>query len=514
MGLTMAALMAFYVVSCTERPRPRTAVEPGQSSIVTRVESKTHTARTDPEQIIVCPGDIELETLDPSLVVNSTVYEISQHIFDKLVTTDNNGKTIPDLAVEWNRIDSLTMQFKLRKGVKFHNGEPFDAEAVKFSIERLRASANWVFLKPIARVDIIDTYTVNVVSSAPDGLLLQRLSFLPFLVPPRSYDKKNFGRHPIGTGPYQFQHWGPGQIALVKNSQYWKPDIPKLDHLVFTFIANVGDHGRDQLDQLLAGRLDLLKQSPGTKTLDVQRSAQTTLIKRESARYVIMLLNPRRPPFSDLRMRQAVAHAIDKDLLIKLAVKGNGRKIPFLSSDMDFGHNAELKPYPFDLSQARALVKESGYSNGSNVVVLIRNESETLARVVAHFLKDIGIDIVYKTVSPEELAAARDGFDICIYPYHNPFMHATFQLNQFFQDPIIRSSASYPQGFDALYEKMIATLDPAEQAQLSYRLEKMAYDQYVIIPLFQKIETYGAAKDLVYSPSISGMLNLNEAYFK
>ncbi|MBI1748899.1 MAG: ABC transporter substrate-binding protein [Acidobacteria bacterium] len=478
----------------------------------------------------LCLSATEPQTLDPGNLTDpngiASVYEITQHIFDRLVNIDAAGRIVPSLATSWEYLNPLTLQLYLRRDVLFHNGEPFNAGAVKFSLERLfqatigRQKENR--LHTVAGVDIVDKYTVKIRTTVPDGLLLRQLATLVFIFPPRyfrSVGKQTFGRQPIGTGPFRFTKWNADHdIVLTRNAGYWVPAVPKLDRVTFQFIPTADFKDHQWRNPLLNGQLDFIKQLPGMQTFKVQNNRETKLVKTRSTRYVVLMPNPFKPPFSDIRLRRAVALAIDRELLIRLVANGNGQPVALLSSDLEFGHNESLPAYPFDPDTAQALVTKAGYPSGLSARALLApGTSPRLGPVLARFFKDINLDIT--VVAPdrrqlEKINLVKD-YDLWVFIAHNPLRHSAFLLNQFLVErPSMAATNAYPVGFRQKFEQMVSTIDTVEQARLCHELERMAYETYFVCPLFQIVETYEVSKRLMYKPSPSGLVDLSEAYFQ
>lgn len=233
----------------------------------------------------VCDDVVDPVTLDPRRQFSEKNYTIIRQIFDGLVRFDPDGRIEPALAVSWKRLDPLTVEFKLRSGVRFHDGEPFDAEAVRFSIESLidpkTAFPGAGFLNSVDRVEVVDPLTVRVKTKFPDGVLLNRLASLVTILPPRYVAERGgeyFGAHPVGTGAFRFDAWDAKEhrIVLAADPSHWEPGLPRVDRLEFYFVP-----ADEQVERLLDGRLDVVTELPGTSTLRVAKSRVAHVVKKE-----------------------------------------------------------------------------------------------------------------------------------------------------------------------------------------------------------------------------------------
>ncbi|MCI0529923.1 MAG: ABC transporter substrate-binding protein, partial [Nitrospira sp.] len=180
-------------------------------------------------------------SFDPLACADEPCIELLHNIFEPLVSVSDSQVIEPELATGWERLDEVTFRFTLRQGVTFHNGEPFDAEAVRFSL--MRASQTYgvtAWFPEIARVNIVDSYTLDVVLKKPDSLFLYRLGHIGLIQPPtyfREVGPASFGKRPIGTGAFQFVRWDGKrrEIHLEANPRYWREGYPKAQHLIYTY---------------------------------------------------------------------------------------------------------------------------------------------------------------------------------------------------------------------------------------------------------------------------------------
>ncbi len=307
--------------------------------------------------LVVCDGAEEPATLDPQREFTEKNHTIVQQIYDGLVRFSPSGTIEPALATSWKRLDALRTRFELRDGVKFHNGEPFNAEAVKFTIERYLDPKTGFpavsFLNSIDRVEIVDPHTVDIITKYPDGLLLNRLAAFVLIVPPQYLREKGedaLQRHPVGTGAFRFEEWTPDtHIKLVANHDYWAEGLPHLETLTFRFAPF-----EKQVELLLAGKVDLVTELPGTLTTKVEQAKNARVIKKNTFWTVGATMRTSDGPLSDVRVRRALNLAIDREALIRFDVRGNGSILASLTMPGQEGHNPDLKPYEYDPGKAQA----------------------------------------------------------------------------------------------------------------------------------------------------------------
>ncbi|MBI4869537.1 MAG: ABC transporter substrate-binding protein [Candidatus Wallbacteria bacterium] len=457
----------------------------------------------------VCDDTVEPRSLDPTQEFDSKSDTVVQQIVEGLVHFKPDGMLEPALAERWSRVAPTRMTFWLRKGVRFHDGTAFDAQAVKFSVERYMDPATrfpgFPFVRTIQGVEIEAPDRVSILTRAPDGLLLSRLAGALRILPPAYYRKvgpEGFARHPIGTGPFRFVSREPGRcLVLAANRDYWAAGFPKLDGLEFHFLPL-----EQQLPALLEGRLDLITELPGTRTIDVVRHARTTVVKNPSFWTLYGTFDTSRPPLSDARVRRALNLAIDRQNLIHIEAMGNARPVASLSMPGEAGHEPDLQPYVFDPLQARRLLADAGYQGGLELTILAALTSARAAQVIAGQFAEIGVRAkVVKTTAPEMIAdLARLKPHIFLCPCPDPLYHTYF-----IQWVACGSDSPFSLVRDAEFDRRLAevvsTLDDASRDRLSRGLDRYIHDQALNLFTYQRIRTYGLARDVGFVPFTSEM---------
>ncbi len=460
--------------------------------------------------LVVCDDVIDPATLDPQKEFSEKNHTIVQQIFEGLVRFDADGKIVPALATGWRRLSPTVMQFDLRKGVYFHNGEPFNAQSVRFSIERYldpkTAFPARGFIDTIDHVEIVDDHRVNIVTKMPDGLLLNRIAGFIVMVPPEYYRNNpaiDLQEKPIGTGAFVFKNWIAGdRIELSANRSYWRKSYPRVSSLIFRFIPE-----NDQVRALMDGSVDILTNLPGTKTFEVQHSGKTYVVKRETFYTVAGNFNTARAPLSDIRIRKALNLAVDRQSLVRYDILGNGGPIGTLSLPGEFGHNPNILPYPFDLKKAQQLLSAAGYPHGLRLHVLLKVNAERTGKIIASQLARIGVKEDITFVSDADLFAQlrdRARWDMAIYDVPDPMYHAFFITSIFLsgQSPFALSSST---ALDDRFSRLVGTLDTGQQRVVAEDIDDFVHVNYLALPTYQRIRTYGLRRGVSFVPYISGM---------
>ena len=314
----------------------------------------------------------EPRSLDPLLVItDGATGHIVSSIFNTLVKYDAKMQIVPDLATSWKvENDGKAVDFFLRKGVKFHDGTDFDAAAVKFAFDRILDPANSspyrTFFKPVEQVVVINPGTVRfVLANAWPGFFYQLVYVggmgIPSPTAVKALGNAGFARKPVGTGPFQLSDWQSGdKIVLTKNPNYFRAKMPYLDRVEFKVIPD----STALTTSLRTGQLDLVRDIP-TQLLPLLEKEQSLVPSVKNAySFDWFALNAAKPPFNDVRVRQAINMAIDRDAL-GVAVYGKGTRgsSSQIASANSFAHPKKLPTFTYDPEKAKSLLKKVGMEN-------------------------------------------------------------------------------------------------------------------------------------------------------
>jgi len=306
-------------------------------------------------------------SLDPASYRDRTTQAVLKNIFDSLTTRDANMRVAPQLAESWKTIDDTTWEFKLKQGVRFHNGDEFTARDVKFSLERIvkegamegETSPRKSLLAPLVEIKAIDKYTVRLLTEKPWPILPLMLTLQEML--PQNYihskGVKEFKKKPIGAGPFQFvRTTANGDLLLKRFDDYYggssaNPPVQpaQVQYLAFKTVPLLADRiirlkikSADIIDGVSPVTVPVLHAIPGVRT-----------IPSTPTRSYFADINCKKPLFSDVRMREALNFAIDKEAIIKHLLHGSGVILPTILLPHAFARHPILKPHPFDPENAK-----------------------------------------------------------------------------------------------------------------------------------------------------------------
>jgi len=343
----------------------------------------------------------EPASLDPHAVNNALSAVVINQIMERLVRQDEDGNFHPWLAESWEPIDDLTYQFNLRQDVYFHNGEPMRASDVVFSLRRAANSPTSApilgMLNPDAIVEV-DEFTVHVATFEPFVPLIAHLAHTSGNILSQVAVEQlgdDFGQAPIGTNAFKFESWQRGDaIELVRFEDYYGEATP-LERIT---IRNIPE-AANRLIELETGQVDIALDIAPNDIPAVERDSNLTLIRQPNLRSHYIGFNVQAEPFDDVRIRQAINHAIDVDLIISSILDGVGVRINGPLGD-GWGTHPNLPEYTFDLDRARELLAEAGYANGFTTSILTNqdNNDRAIAEVVQSKLSEIGITATISSV--------------------------------------------------------------------------------------------------------------------
>ncbi len=384
-------------------------------------------------------------SLDPADYRHRTTETVIRNMFDGLVTRDTRSGVHLELAEEMTWLDDTTLEVKLRQGVKFHDGTEMTADDVVFTFNRIiqenaieypepHTSPRKGLIAPLESIEKVDDYTVRMHFSGPWPPAMQLLVHQQIV--PKAYleevGTKGFIEHPIGTGPFKFVSAKPGleEIVMERFDDYYggAPDLePVGPACVERVVFRVIPEASTRVAALLAGEVDIIQAVPPEL---VDTLAQTPGIQVKTApgtRPIWMEMNVNKAPFDDVRVRQALNYAVDKDLIVEEIYGGRAVVLPGPLSPFNNFVNKKLKPYPYDPDKALALLEEAGWTDSDGDGILDKNGQpfaftidteerfRSLAEALADQFRAIGIDATvrfweYGVIKPQLLAGERMAF--------------------------------------------------------------------------------------------------------
>jgi peptide/nickel transport system substrate-binding protein len=476
-----AFLLPIGITSCRSAPSPRE----GSQLVLGQVTSAV--------------------TLDPHGQDHGPTSVTLGHFYESLVTFGADNDLRPRLAERWENPTDTTWRFHLRRGVVFHDGRPFGAEDVAASLRRALAPASHIrhFVRAIAEIHVVDDTTLDLTTRTPSPVLLNKLVFVPIV--PRDAGVEPITR-PVGTGPYRFVGGEPGgPIEGARFNRYWG-DRPAFERVVILPLPDPQERAR----AVDAGRADVVSQYPTERWNGGLGSARVRLISRRGL-MTVMLGFSLRPgtPMADIRVRRAVAAAVDRETLVRDAMQGLGAPLDQMVPPSVVGHASGLEPLPRGRAEALRLLREAGLREGFEAPLYVADLHEDLARGIITQLGEVGVRLKLKVVPQNEFYdrwTAADA-ELTVFGWQastgdasgafEPLLHSPGQgygrFNRFaYANPAL----------DSLIELSEQIQDPKGRGDVLARAAGLARDDLPVLPLAVLDDLYAVRPGLDWSPRL------------
>jgi peptide/nickel transport system substrate-binding protein len=477
---------------------------------------------TQKRELVVAQGG-DVAKFDPHFSTSSNEIRWSFNVFDNLTSRHPDGKLYPGLATEWKREGDTKWTFKLRPGVKWHNGDPFSSTDVKFSIERTYDPAAKTMvataLATIDHIDAPDPATVVITTKKPDPLLAARLGFYGGQIVPKKYlesvGPEAFNAKPVGTGPVRFVSWTKDdRVVLEANSDYWGGKID-VDRLIVRAIPETAP----RIAALQKGEVDVITQLPPDHYERINSGPTTHVSGALYAGLYVLAVNSKRPPLDNPLVKQALSLAIDRDIIVKELWHGRGivPSGPIAKGDNHF--ETALPPLAFNPKEARERLKKSGYKNEEIVIETtvgyVANDKPMAEAVIAMW-RDVGVNAKVEVIEYSVRAQKN--------------REKSFK-GLFWSDPT--STLGDPDGmmwrllgpggpqdywrhprFDELGNAARFSVDEKFRGEAYREMTKIFLEHFPWIPVIQPYEDYGLQKYVEWTPNPNQQFEIRRFNFK
>jgi peptide/nickel transport system substrate-binding protein len=451
----------------------------------------------------------EPNTFDPHLTVGRNTQIFIVNVYDGLTARDAQGNLVPALATSWKRLNPTTWQFTLRKGVRFHNGDEFNADAVKFTLDRAinpETKATIISeMSTIARTEVVDPFTVNVITKAPDFLLPVRLGELfGLMLSPKhtnAMGKEAIATRPNGTGPFKLTAWTKNErMVLEANEQYWR-GAPKVKKITVRPILE--DAAR--IAALQAGEVDLIAPIPHVRIADLKRNEKLVIKTIPAPRIFHVTIDVRKPPFDNVKVRQALNYAVDANAIVKSLYFGYGTRLATVVDKGALGYDPTVPPYPYDPTKAKALLTEAGFPNGfetefDSFTGSIADHAKP-AEAIAGYLQKVGLKLkhnVFEFGAFGPRRVANQTAPLFIYSIGNAYLEPSWVIRWLTQGGL---GMHYKNAkLDEMLTRIEATDDPRKRAEQYSAVQKLLRAEAPFIFLFQADAVFGMSTRIDYTP--------------
>ena len=455
----------------------------------------------------------ELENVDSYFNSSREGVVLQRAIWDGLIYRDpDTNEYEGNLATEWNWIDDVTLELKLREDVTFHNGEKFNADDVVYTVNYVADEANGAKTQRnvnwMKSADKVDDYTVRIILKEPFPAAIEFLSGPVSMYPDEYYAKvgpTGMGLEPVGTGPYKVTEVVPGQHFVLEkyegyhDSPKGQPSIGKID------IRTVPDVNT-QLAEMFNGALDLIWQVPADQAEKMAQLDQFNVVNESTMRIGYLTLDAagrtgEDNPFTKQKVREAVAHAIDSQTLVDALLKGKSKVVKSACFPSQFGCEQEVTTYDYDPEKAKALLAEAGYPDGFTTEFYAYRDRD-YAEAIANFLNAVGIETEFNMLQYSALRELRasEGTPVSFQTWGSYSINDTSAItSQFFKFGDL-DDARDPEVRDALAIADSST-DPEVRKENYSKALKMIADNAYWVPMFSYNTNYVFNNDVSYTPT-------------
>lgn len=467
----------------------------------------------------------DVVSLDPAVKDSSAEQQVTGHIYDPLVSYTTDLERIPGLAESWTILDDgVTWEFKLRQGVKFSNGNDFNADDVVYSLERIMNDPTLemgVYLMRLKEVKKIDDYTVHLVTKIPYPVFPGSLSMIMMLDKETCEGKSpdEISANPVGTGPYVLvEHVKESSIKLQRKDDYWG-ELPDAETVEFRVITNAAT----RTTALLNGEVDFISNIPVMDVERIENAEGVQVVSAPSLSCTYMGFDQYHEtgsagtddpnPLMNVKVRQAIAHAIDIDTIIDTVLNGHATVAKSYMPEICVGYDPAMERPAYDPEYAKQLLAEAGYADGFNLRIDARSDSDfgadQVAQAAASYLAKVGINVevnllprasFYEKVNPEDLQSScfiggwsdTSGEGMVIL---NDMVHS-------YSDGMGEGNNGHYSNaeVDELLGQASVENDMEKRAELVKKADAISREEVGYLPLFYKDQIYGVRDGITYTP--------------
>ena len=500
----------------THRRRHRAVIVFILGVVLAQISASEAHAR-DAELIISQKADVE--TFDPSQSNNTTTHNVTINVFDTLIRLSDDGRDfVGELAESWKVVDPTTWQFRLRRGVKFHNGEDLNAAAVKFTLDstldperKTRQRPTYVAFKEV-RID--DPYTVSIITHKPYAIALTQLQYL--MVVPPGYIKQvgwdEFGRKPVGSGAFKFKEWERDvRVVLEANDAYWK-GRPKVRTVAFRAIPE----DASRIAAVQRGEVDIIDAVPYDRIKELQGSPTVKITQRQGEQVYVGLDTLRVEPLKKREVRQALNYAVNADALVKnlllgYAVRLNGPMFPTTP-----GYDEKQPAYAYDPERAKRLLAQAGYPNGFEVEFAVSPAFQGIAKgtevgeAIAGQLGRVGVRAKLNVQDSAALFNAYSAKKLQMYLFA---WKSSPEAGRHLETLLHSKTRGYyyqnPEA-DLLIDAYFVALDPKKRQEIGRQLHAFLREDAPWIFLYQQMDLFAVRKGVAWEAKPDYLMRMRD----
>ncbi|HKD30317.1 MAG TPA: ABC transporter substrate-binding protein [Xanthobacteraceae bacterium] len=459
------------------------------------------------KEVLTIDAPNDAATLDPHVQWDTDSYGVYRNIFDNLLTRDATGKIVPQIATAWRFVEDTHVEFDIRTDVKFQDGSPLSAEDVVFSVKRI---TNPSFKSPqlsqfdqIADTEALGPSKVRLTLHKPYPVLLAQLVKLSIV--PKAYVERvgdqAFNLKPLGSGPYQLHEWQKGvQVTLDANDSYWRGK-PPFKSVIFRAVPDVSTRVAD----LKTGRADLIRLLPPDEAIALKRDARLAVLSVPTERVGYLFINAQAGATADVRVRRAIAHAIDKRGLVDALLQGFGKPVDSIGAEPIFGYLPDITGYDYDPAKARALIKDAGAQGAAITFLTSPAYDRQVVEAIQQMINDIGLKVEVVTLDHATFLRRRQGTPADAGGVALGVWSCACQDADGIIFPLFRSGSTWSKyanpAYDAAVDAARGMLDETKRLAEYRKAYDILRQDVPGLGLYQAFASYGARKELKWRPT-------------
>ncbi|MFC7686198.1 ABC transporter substrate-binding protein [Ureibacillus sp. GCM10028918] len=509
-GIFLFVITAILLVGCSGETTTSEPTETDQNSTGNEAEAD--------KNLTIAMG-ADMVTFDIHDHNNTSTEAVHVNMFNYLFKKDANGEIHPELVEEFNIIDDLTVEMKLKEGITFHNGDPLTSEDVKFTLERVATDdklKEYPNYKQIKEVQIVDDLTFKVITHAPEPSLFHRLSRLGSGILPKKYIEENgwdhFLANPVGTGPYQFKEWvRDDHITLVPFDNYYDGKVEEWNEVVFRVIPE----NSTRVSELLTGGVDIAVNIPPADWERVNSNEGTSIVQEVSNRVIMLILRSTEGlPTADPRVRQALDYAIDDGALVDNVLQGGAVPTTTMVGPGNFGHNPDLyETFNYDLEKAKALLAEAGYEDGFEMTLQAPRgrylQDAEVAEMIAGMLAAINVKVNVEFLEWSnfvEMRNANENKEAYLLGLGNSMFDGAYSVDWYRAERYAGHTDYKNDQIEELLAASASNMNPEERAKQIQEISAIAAEDVPFVNLYQEKINIGVSDSVDFDPTPDEMI--------
>lgn len=513
------ALAAASLAGCAGPTSSETTAAAAESAETSAARESAESTESGEAVTITYAQTQDVSSLDPRNGTSTISAAMLNQLYSSLVTTDENYNIVCDAAESYEVIDDTTYKFTLKQGIKFHDGTELTSEDVQYTLDTIRAEDSTYKLKSdfsFMYCEPIDDYNLYIKTDEPNASTLLRLNYIKII--PKHYVEEvgdeEFNLHPIGSGPFKFVEWNKDESIKLEAFDDYFGGRPSVDYLVCKVIPEASA----RIAALEAGEVDLIAAVTTGQIERLNSLENIEVVSRPTTRTAYFTMNSfGDSPVTDVRVRQAINMAIDRDLIVQGVLDGYGTAVTSLALAMFEGYDDSVEGYTYDPEAAKALLADAGYADGIDLELEgsfsgLSNASD-VAQAVGAQLAEVGINT---TIVEKDSDTIRDEYEahttspLTFFSFGGPYNNINL-ISKCVLGTGERYSAWSDEKTDELIHAIDTTIDETERQAKYTELQQYIVDQAPVVPLYQTstICAYNKNKIASWTPRADEMLILN-----